>query len=232
MNIRKFILEKSSTQKSNTQKRSKKSPIFIALMFLALMSPKAWGYAQKELPPSFSEESFSSGEIFSSDQTFFLSRAVLTDEKGVAICQVNLQENPEFLPQFAEAGSTDLKPLDLPECEEQSLDIVAQYADQAWVKRDVAFFPVAAAAGLAFAGGCSFGFFAGWLEYGDMENMDIAAIWAGLYGGAISVPLAATSSSSSFASLVVPTVMVGAGVGVLGGLVCYGITNGIRMIYE
>ena len=125
-----FPIRRSIMEKGNTQKTSKKSAIFIALMFLSLMSPKAWGYAQGELPTSFSEGTFSSGETFSSDQTFAFSRAVLTDENGLAICQVNLVENPEFLPQFAEPGSTEnLQPLDLPECEEQSLDIVAQYAE-------------------------------------------------------------------------------------------------------
>ena len=101
MNIRKFILEKSNTQKSNTKKRSKKSTIFIALMFLSVMSPKAWSYAQKELLPPSSENTFSSSE------NVYLSRAILTDENGAAICQVNLQENPEFLPQFAEPGSSN-----------------------------------------------------------------------------------------------------------------------------
>ena len=60
MNIKKFLLEKSNT---------KKSTIFIALMFLALICPKAWGYAEKDLP-SFSEKPFSSEGTLSSDQPF------------------------------------------------------------------------------------------------------------------------------------------------------------------
>ena len=228
MNVKNFILEKSdtqksNTQKSNTQKRSKKSAIFIALMFFGLMSPKAWGYAEKDLPPSLSEKLFSSGETFSSDQTFFLSRGVLIDEKGVAISQVNLVENPEFLPQFAEPGSSNaLKPLDLPECEEE-LDIVAQYADQAWIKKDVAV----VAALLFHAGACGLGFFTNWLEY----EMGLVAILTGLYGGA----LAATSLEVTIGGFTLSrlgTFIVGAGTSVFSGLICYGIANGIRMIYE
>ena len=230
MNIKKFVLEKSDIQKSNTRKsntqkkRSKKSAIFIALMFLALMSPKAWGYAEKDLPPSFSEELFSSEGTFSSGDTFFLSRGVLTDENGVAICQVNLVENPEFLPQFAEPGSSNtLKPLDLPDCEEQSLDIVAQYADQAWIKRDVAIAPWVAAG--AFVGGCGLGFFAGWLEYN--KNMDIGEnkIFVAIMGGVAGMLVGTAISGGGGLPIMI-------GISTLGGLACYGVTNGIRMIYE
>ena len=77
-----------NTRKSILEKRSKKSTILIALMFLSVMSPKAWGYAEGELPPPSSEKAFSSNE------NVYLSRAILTDENGAAICQVNLAGKP------------------------------------------------------------------------------------------------------------------------------------------
>ena len=199
-------------------------------MFLALICPKAWGYAEKELP-SFSEESFSSGETFSSDQTFFLSRAVLIDEKGVAICQVNLVENPEFLPQFAKPSSSNtLKPLDLPECEEQSLDIVAQYADQAWVKRDVAIAPVIAAGALAFGGGCAVGL-ATWILFTGTSALisesvrnpadnGVSVMMGGIYGTLIA-PYTGSTWSFIFK-------MTGyTGIGAAGGLLCSFMADGI-----
>ena len=126
---------------------SKKSAIFIGLMFLTMIPPKAWGYAEKDFPPSFSDKPFSSDDNLSfssvvlsgpdlseanlTNETFAFSRAVLTNENGVAICQINLVENPEFLPVFAKPGSDTLEPLDLPECEQQNLVVVAQYTQQA-----------------------------------------------------------------------------------------------------
>ena len=229
MNIKKFILEKSNTQKSNTRKsntkkRSKKSPIFIALMFLALICPKAWGYAEKDLPPSFSEELFSS-DTLSSDQTFFLSRGVLTDENGVAICQVNLVENPEFLPQFAEPGSSNaLKPLDLPDCEEQSLDIVAQYAEQAWIKRDVAIVPWVAG---AFVGGCISGLvltreiFPDHPDEHETEDIVSSTIAGGLLGVILGGPPFLSSSSFPWLHM---------WMGAMGGLVCSAAAH--MIIYE
>ena len=118
-------------KKNIEQKRNKKTTILLSLMFLTMICPKAWGYAEKDLPPSFSDKPFSSDDNLSfssvvlsgpdflkakfTNETFAFSRAVLTDENGVAICQVNLVENPEFLPQFAEPGASDLEPLDLPD---------------------------------------------------------------------------------------------------------------------
>ena len=193
-----FPIRRSIMEKGDLQKTSKKTKILIALMFLSLMSPKAWGYAQGELPPSFSEGTFSSGETFSSDQTFSFSRAVLTDENGLAICQVNLAENPEFLPQFAEPGASNaLKPLDLPECEEESLDVVAQYAEQAWIKRDVAIAPVVVGvvgigAVSSFFGGCLIGI--GSFKATEAEHVNlgkntypfIGAGFGGINGGILS----------------------------------------------
>ena len=219
MNIRKSVLEKSDTQK---RVGSKKTKILIALMFLGLMSPKAWGYAEKELPPSFSEDTFSSGDTFSSDETFSLSRAVLTNEKGVALCQVNLVENPQFLPQFAESGSSEsLQPLDLPECEEQSLDIVAQYAEQAWVgqKREVAFFPVVGAAGIFFLG-C---FTGSLLRAMDVKDPNTSIVPGAAYGVGIGIASIPFASGSVFSHL--GMVVKGAGIGALSGLVCYGIVD-------
>ena len=215
MNIRESVLEK----------RSGKTKIIIALMFLALMSPKAWSYAEKELSPSFSENTFSSGDTLSSDDTFSLSRAVLTDEKGVAICQVNLVENPQFLPEFAEADSSEgLEPLDLPECEEQSLDIVAQYAEQAWVKKDVALAPaVLATGGITFVGGCWLGL--SWLT---SENGNtLLPIATGAIGlGALYTTIKG-SGGWNFAKRVM---MKGTGIAALGGLLCYSL--GYQILYQ
>ena len=223
MNIRKSVLEKR-----NTQKRSGKRKILIALMFLALVSPKAWGYAEKELPPSFSEDTFSSGDTFSSDDTFSLSRAVLTNEKGVALCQVNLVENPQFLPQFAEPGSSDLPPLDLPECEEQSLDIVAQYAEQAWIKKEVALAPAVVVVGAGvFAVSCVSGaFMAGFGSYPSSLVLIGSAQGAGI--SLVSLPFISGSAFSKLGMIV-----NGAAGGILSGLICYGITDRIvRPILE
>ena len=215
MNIRKSILEK----------RSGKRKILIALMFLGLMSPKAWGYAEKELPPSFSEDTFSSGDTFSSDETFSLSRAVLTNEKGVALCQVNLVENPQFLPQFAEPGSSDLPSLDLPECEEQSLDIVAQYAEKAWVKKEVALYPVVAAGVGAYMVGCFSGSLVGVMGFGDPGSLFVV-------GGTEGIVMGAIQAIGGGWAAALGTIMTGAGIGGLSGLVCYSIADRVRMFYE
>ena len=218
MNTRKSILEKSETQKT-----SAKGTILIALMFLNLMSPKAWGYAEKELPSSFSEQTFSSNE------NIYLSRAVLADENGQAICQVNLQENPEFLPGFAESGSSDLRPLDLPECEEQSLDIVAQYAEQAWVKKDVALLPFVVMA----AAGCvaSFIDISPAVAGGALGVASGAANILGIIHDVrfLSVHGVVTTGATVLAATAV-TAGVGAGLGFVGGLVCSGIAG--RIFYE
>ena len=202
-----------NTRKSIFEKRSKKGTILIALMFLGVMSPKAWGYAQKELPPTSSEE------IFSSSENVYLSRAILTDEKGVAICQVNLVENPEFLPEFAEAGSSDLRSLDLPECEEQNLDIVAQYADQAWIKRDVAIVPVALAATGIMIGGCVAGAITAVIvdpkEDNDHDLVLSSGIAGGVMGGLMSLPAAIPISGWLGAAV------AGSGAfGVISGIAC------------
>ena len=230
-------------EKSEKQKRSGKTKIIIALMFLGLMSPKAWGYAEKELSPSFSENTFSSGDTLSSDDTFSLSRAVLTDEKGVAICQVNLVENPQFLPQFAEAGLSDLEPLDLPGCEEQSLDIVARYAEQAWVKKEVAFVPALVALGtgaLVFAGGCLVGTMT-WMiadtwnkKISSMEDIErqrppsnvLPTLVGGTYGGINSL---FTGLMTGWSPILLSSGM-SVGLGAAGGLACSGITG--LIVYE
>ena len=252
-------------EKDAKQKRCKKSATLIALMFLGLISPKAWGYAEKELPPSFSEDTFSSNNAFPSDETFSLSRAILTDENGVAICQINLVENPQFLPQFAEPGSSEaLEPLDLPECEEQSLDIVAQYAEQAWVKKEMALAWIPAIAGAAsLAGGCSMGFaarelvnvglavriigdaFSGIEEEYKPKNAITTAISSGAVVGAASSILVRPISgiiADAWNNTRNPPVLRGrgwfkllpmsanAGIGAMGGLVCYGIAD--LMFYE
>ena len=227
-------------EKSDKYKRKKKTKVLIAFLFLGLISPKAWSYAEKELPPSFSEDTFSSGDTFSSDDTFSFSRAVLTDEKGVALCQVNLVENPQFLPQFAEAGLSDLEPLDLPECEEQSLDIVAQYAEQAWVKKEVAFVPalVALATGtLVFTGGCAVGVVT-WITT-DMvvQNRNVINAINGRDIEEITPPNSvlptflgsAVGASFSFVTGL-SSIWVGAGIGAAGGLVCSSIVD--RIVYE
>ena len=208
-----------------SDKQSKKSAILISLMFLGLISPKAWGYAEKELPPSFSEDTFSSNNAFSSDETFSLSRAILTDEKGVGLCQVNLQENPQFLPQFAEPGSSEtLQPLDLPECEEQSLGIVAQYAEQAWVQREVALAPTLAltisTGVLALAGGCVLGIITQLLN--DEVNIVLPTSIGGTSGAFLSVPSASLVRGGW---LKLTTVGVHAVVGAASGLACYGIAD-------
>ena len=214
-------------EKSDTQKRvgSKKTKILILLMFLGLISPKAWSYAEKELPPSFSENTFSSGDTLSSNETFSFSRAVLTDEKGVALCQVNLIENPQFLPQFTEPGSSEgLEPLDLPECEEESLDIVAQYAEQAWVKKEVALIPFVVLG--TFGISCFSGFLMGSVGLGN-EGLALAIISGGLWG-IIAGPILSELTSSGFK---LRTIMSAAGISALtGGLVCYGMGN--LMFYE
>ena len=227
-----------------SDKQSKKSAILISLMFLGLISPKAWGYAEKELPPSFSEDTFSSNDnpsllravLNGSDlsetkfinETFSFSRAVLIDEKGVAICQVNLVENPQFLPEFAEPGSSEtLQPLDLPECEEQSLGIVAQYAEQAWVQREVALAPAAVALG-AYAGGCLIGSiisFHGTNSEGffDKFNASWFSFWLGGFYGVF----------ASFLGGLPPTVgrLLGStGLGMTGGLACSLIAG--HILYE
>ena len=226
MNTIKFMwssgrVPRACPRDSIVKKRNKKGTILIALMFLSVMSPKAWGYAQKELPSTSSEESFSSSE------NVYLSRAILTDENGVAICQVNLQENPEFLPGFAEAGSSDLKPLDLPECEEQNLDIAAEYAQQAWIKRDVAIAPLL----VSFLGMAAVGCLASFID-----------ISPALAGGVVGVVSAARGVPENIDSLrflhaargivysggavltaTALTAGIGAGVGAVSGLVCSGI---------
>ena len=255
-------------EKSEKQKRSGKTKIIIALMFLALMSPKAWGYAEKELPPSFSEDAFSfddnpslsravlngselSEAKFNND-TFSFSRAVLTDEKGVALCQVNLVENPQFLPEFAEPGSSEgLEPLDLPECEEENLDIVAQYAEQAWVKKEVALIPVGVpVAFAAFTGGCAVGLMT-WIiadtRNGDdipsvIERQrinDLASIVGGIYGLSLNLFTGlwaygrnpAASNLISMTGWKAPLLSgMSAGLSVTGGIVCSSIVD--RIAYE
>ena len=209
----------TSMKKSDTQIKRAKGTILIALMFLSVMSPKAWGYAQKELPPPSSEESFSSNE------NVYLSRAILTDEKGVAICQINLQENPEFLPGFAEPGSSNtLRPLDLPECEEQSLDIVAQYAEEAWIKRDVAIAPVLL--GVA-AAGCV----ASFIDIPPVVAGAASGVAIGAVGLLRNIPqiIAWTAAEGVVRNMVGAlggmgiAAGVGAVTGLVGGLVCSGI---------
>ena len=215
-----------NTRKSILEKRSKKVKILIALMFLSVMSPKAWGYAQKELPSTSSEKAFSSNE------NVYLSRAILTDEKGAAICQVNLVENPEFLPQFAEAGSTNLRPLDLPECEEQNLDIVAQYADQVWIKRDVAIAPAIVGAGFAvIAGSCAAGATLGVFFNEEDESLIYSTTTGGVVGGVVTVSHALTIGSLSLGATVTGA---GAVLGAMTGLVCSNITSDIvdRIFYD
>ena len=166
------------------------------------------------------DETFS-GET--SDQTFSFSRAVLTDENGVAICQVNLVENPEFLPQFAEPGSTEnLQALDLPECEEQSLDIVAQYAEEAWVKRDVAIAPAAlmATGGIALVGGCALGLI--WLQSQGSILLPLAIGTIGLG------PLYTTIKGSGW-NLATRVIVKGTGAATMGGLLCYSL--GYQILY-
>ena len=176
-------------------------------MFLSVMSPKAWGYAQKELPPTSSEKTFSSNE------NIYLSRAILTDENGAAICQVNLQENPEFLPQFAEAGSSDLRSLDLPECEEQNLDIVAQYADQAWIKRDVAIVPVGLAVS-AFGFGCISGVV---VREENNDNIVGSVVSGAIFGVATGGIFGVVSASTMGGAIA-----AGVGIGAIGALICNG----------
>ena len=215
MNIRKSILEK----------RGGRSTILIALMFLGLMSPKAWGYAEKELPPSFSDDTFSSGDTSSANDTFSLSRAILTDEKGVALCQVNLVENPQFLPQFAEPGSSDLQSLDLPECEEENLDIVAQYAEKAWVKKEMAFAWIPVVSAGAFVAGCSFGSLVGVMGARDPGLSFVIGSVQGTFIGAL--PAIGGGWAAALG-----TIMTGAGIGALSGLFCYSIADRVRMFYE
>ena len=268
-----FNLRRSTLEKSDKQKRSgsKKTKVLIALMFLALVCPKAWGYAKGELPPSFSEEPFSSldgsdlSETKFTNENFAFSRAILTNEKGVAICQVNLVENPEFLPEFAEPGASNLKPLDLPECEEQSLDIVAQYAEQAWVKKEMAIAWIPAIVGAAsLAGGCTMGFatrelvsvgvvvriisdsFSGIDEEYEPKNAAMTALSSGgVVGGASSIlvrPILGIFADAWNNNRSNPPVLRGrgwlklkpmlanAGIGAIGGVVCYGIAD--LMFYE
>ena len=224
-------------KKDAKQKRSgsKKTKALTALMFLALVCPKAWGYAKGELPPSFSEEPFSSldgsdlSETKFTNENFAFSRAILTNEKGVAICQVNLVENPEFLPDFAEPGSLDaLDPLDLPECEEQSLDIVAQYAQQAWIKKETAgptLILTAVTTSIALIGGCVGGFIIRGYEY--EGDTGLPASIGGMSGVLLSV---------SSASIVkgfwrkLGSIGLHATAGTIGGVVCYGIPD--RIFYE
>ena len=201
---------------------SKKSAIFIGLMFLTMIPPKAWGYAEKDLPPSFSDKPFSS------DDTFAFSHAILTDENGVAICQVNLVENPDFLPEFAEPGASDLEPLDLPECEQQNLDIVAQYAQQAWIKKEVAIAPalsttVAVVGAVAsFYGGCAIGLTWRVAE----EKPKSGVIISGAYGGINGVLTSIPKSSGLFK---LGVIMGNISIGTTSALICYGITD--RILY-
>ena len=233
MNIRKSILEI----------KKQKTTILIALVFLSLMSPKAWGYAENKLPPSFSEEPFSSGDTSSSGASFSLSRAILTDEKGFAICQVNLVENQEFLPQFAEPGSSNaFPPLDLPECEQQNLDIVAQYAEQAWMEKEVAIAPLAYLAGMVgiscfagilsstkSAGGGGVGAFGGFgvgvsSVVGDiLENIDRLKSLHAARGVVYSVGAVLTATAVSGG--------IGAGVGYVTGVFCSDVAGGRRRIF-
>ena len=194
------------------KEKRKDLKILIALMFLALISPKAWGYAQKELPPSVSEKHLSSDDTFSSGNTFSFSRAILTDEKGQAICQSNLEENPELLPRFAELGSSHtLEPIDLPECEEQNLDILAQYAEQAWIKKEVAFAPLGTAT-LSFIGGCIIGaFLTTQIFPDDPDEYEIEDITSSTFVGGLLGPL--------FSSPTAPP-WQGFSMGAMGGLVC------------
>ena len=202
-----------NTRKSILEKRNKRSTILIALMFLALISPKAWGYAQKELPSSFSEKHLSSDDTFSSGNTFSFSRAILTDEKGQAICQSNLEENPELLPRFAELGSSHtLEPIDLPECEEQNLDILAQYAEQAWIKKEVAIAPVLAIP-LSIASGCAVGFLLSSESFPHDPDMyqNVEKIFSALIGGI---------SGSVWSSVPLRSLGLHFGIGAMSGLVC------------
>ena len=233
-------------EKSDTQKRvgSKKTKILILLMFLGLISPKAWGYAEKELPPSFSEDAFSfddnpslsravlngselSEAKFNND-TFSFSRAILTDEKGVAICQVNLVEKPQFLPEFAEPGlSEGLEPLDLPECKEESLDIVAQYAEQAWVEREVAFAPAVAIGSVSFIGGCVLIFSAQMTGVKKKVNIALPASIGGIQGTLFGIAVTRAGGMGWFK---LKHLGIGAISGAIGGLICSGIAD--RILYE
>ena len=130
------------------------------------------------------------------------------------------------MPQFAEAGSSELRPLDLPECEEQSLDIVAQYAQQAWIKRDVAIVPVALGAAIT-ASTCVIGFIAGFLDEQGDESLIFSTATGGIIGGSVSIPVASIMSNWSFRAAAAATIGSGAVFGAIGGLVCSGIANGI-----
>ena len=160
------------------------------------------------------------------NETFSFSRAILIDEKGVPLCQVNLVENPQFLPEFAEPGSSEAlqQPLDLPECEEESLDIVAQYAEQAWIKKDVAFAPLPVITGtLAFVGGCVFGFLTNW---NSSSNSALPAFLGGMYGGVNGIvasisPYIRGSGWVNFGMITMGHV----GLGTTSGLVCSGIAD-------
>ena len=134
---------------------------------------------------------------------------------------MNLQENPEFLPQFVEPGSSNaLPPLDLPECEEQSLDIVVQYAEEAWVKKDVAIAPFLL--GVA-AAGCV----ASFIDIppavaGATSGVAIGAI--GLLRNILQI-IAWTAAEGVVLNMVgaLGGMGIGAGAGLVGGLVCSGI---------
>ena len=144
---------------------------------------------------------------------------------------MNLQENPEFLPQFAEAGSTDLRPLDLPECEDQNLDIVAQYAEQAWVKKDVAVVPFVAA-GISFVGGCTMGSVMQMILLRDSSmktgyKMMFTAIEGALVGlGLGGVIMGGTQLGSKAAAV---TLTSSLGIGAVSAVACAGIMG--RILY-
>ena len=150
-------------------------------------------------------------------------------------------ENPEFLPGFAKPSSSNTpQPLDLPECEEQSLDIVAQYAEQAWVKKEVAIFPVITSAALTLTSGCAIGFIT-WIttdiairtrnknstsvinrEDKNKSSRALSAFIGGTFGvfTGISIPNGPKLVGN----------IIGIGVGTISALVCYDITD--RIFYE
>ena len=110
---------------------------------------------------------------------------------------------------------------------------MAQYAQQAWIKKEVAIAPVIVTGALAFGGGCTMGVItrtttdALHLDTRLSYSIVLPSIAGGMYGAFVNLPSLLIEGSGW---LKLGTTIKWTGVGAISGLVCYGITD--LLFYE